>query len=108
MTIVAGPKSRWARRQKVKLSELADELWILPWSDTKVGGVIADAFRARGVRFPPKGVSWGAASLMCAVLPRGNCLGTLPASTLQFGLNLPRLKVLSVDLPVEHPGRLES
>jgi DNA-binding transcriptional LysR family regulator len=38
---------------------------------------------------------------MCAVLPRGNCLGTLPASTLQFGLNLPRLKVLAVDLPVE-------
>ena len=43
---------------------------------------------------------WGAASLMCALLPRGHFLGTLPASLLRFGANLPQLKVLPVDLPI--------
>ena len=59
MTIVAGPKSPWARRQKVKLSDLADEPWILPWPDTQVGGVIADAFRAKGCEISAEGRDLG-------------------------------------------------
>ena len=98
--VVAGPKSRWARRRKVELSELAGEPWGLPLPDTTIGSSVADAFRARGVKFPPKGVMWGTASLICALLPRGPYLGILPASLLRFGANLPRLKVLPVDLPI--------
>ncbi|HEY6996027.1 MAG TPA: LysR family transcriptional regulator [Xanthobacteraceae bacterium] len=98
--IVAGPKSRWARPRTIKPSELADEPWVLPRPDSTVGLAIADAFRARGMRFPPKGAVWGATSLMCALLPSGHCLGTLPASLLRFGANIPRLKVLAVDLPI--------
>jgi DNA-binding transcriptional LysR family regulator len=98
--IVTGPKSRWSRRRKIELSELAGEPWVLPRHDSSVGPVMAEAFRAHGVGFPPKGVVWGAASLMCALLPRGHCLGTLPASALRFGANIPQLKVLPVDLPI--------
>src|SRR5262245_60046718 len=98
--IVAGPKSRWGRQQKIELPELADEPWVLPWHDTTIGSLVADAFRMRGMRFPPKGVVWGAASLMCALLPRGRFLGTLPFSLLRFGANLPRLSVLPVYLPI--------
>ena len=32
--VVAGPKSKWARRRKVELSELADEPWVLPPHDS--------------------------------------------------------------------------
>ena len=39
--------------------------------------------------------------------PERAFLGTLPASLLRFGANLPRLKVLPVDLPVPR-GRSES
>jgi DNA-binding transcriptional LysR family regulator len=46
------------------------------------------------------GVVWGPASLVCALLPRGRAIGTLPASLLRLGANLPRHKVLPVDLPV--------
>ena len=98
--VVAGPKSRWVRRRKVELSELADGPWGLPLPDTIVGSHVAEAFRARGMRFPPKGVAWGSASLVCALLPRGPYLCILPASLLRFGANLPPLKVLPVDLPI--------
>jgi DNA-binding transcriptional LysR family regulator len=100
VVVVAGPQSRWARRRKVELSELADDPWALPPPDSTIGTLVADAFRARGMKFPPKGVAWASASLVCALLPRGPFLGTLPASLLRFSANLPRLKVLPVDLPV--------
>jgi DNA-binding transcriptional LysR family regulator len=45
-------------------------------------------------------VVWGAATFMCALIPRGPYLTLIPASLLRFGANLPRLKVLPVDLPV--------
>ena len=43
----------------------------------------------------------GGASLACAFLPIGPFLAALPASLLRFSANLPPLKVLPVDLPVE-------
>jgi DNA-binding transcriptional LysR family regulator len=98
--VVAGPRSRWARRRKVELSELANEAWCLPLPDSLVGSLVADALRARGMKFPPKGAAWGTPSLVCALLPRGPFLGAFPASLLRFGANLPQLTVLPVDLPV--------
>jgi DNA-binding transcriptional LysR family regulator len=100
VVVVAGPKSRWARRRKVKLSELADDPWCLPLPDTTVGSLAAEAFRSLGMKYPPAGVAWGSPSLVCALLPRGPFLGTFPASLLRFGANLPHLKVLPVTLPI--------
>ena len=100
VVVVAGPKNRWARQRKIKLSELIDEAWVLPRQDTIIGPLVADAFGARGVKFPPRGAVWGGASLFFALLARRPFLGTVPASLLQFGANLPRLKVLPVDLPI--------
>jgi DNA-binding transcriptional LysR family regulator len=101
MLIVTGKDSKWARRRIVTLSELADEPWVLPQPNAVVGSVIAEGFRRCGVKFPPKGVVWGFPSLACAFLPVGPFLGALPASLLRFGANLPPLKILPVELPVE-------
>jgi DNA-binding transcriptional LysR family regulator len=98
--IVAGPKSRWTRRQKLELTDLAGERWILPRRGSIICEELADAFRARGATFPPKGVVWGAVSLMCAFLPQRDCLGTVPASVLRFSASIPRLKALPLDLPL--------
>src|SRR5712675_171636 len=46
--VVAGSQSRWARRRRIKLAELADEPWSMPMPDTLVGSLVADAFRAGG------------------------------------------------------------
>lgn len=99
--VVTGPSSKWIKRRKIALSELADEAWVLPQPNAIVGEVIAEAFRVCGMKFPPKGAVWGLPSLACALLPQGPFLTPLPASLLRFGANLPPLKVLPVDLPVE-------
>src|SRR5262245_35424370 len=100
VVVVAGSKSKWARQRKIKLSNLTDEAWVLPRLDTIAGPLVAKAFGARGVKFPPKGAVWGGASLFFALLARRPFLGTVPVSLLRFGANLPRLTVLPVDLPI--------
>ena len=100
IVVAAGPKSRWVRRPRIELAELADEAWCLPSADTLVGSFIADAFRARGMKFPPRGVAMGSILLFGALLARGPFLAIFPASMMRFGANLPRLKILPVDLPI--------
>src|SRR5262249_34167464 len=97
--VVAGLKNKWAHRRKIELSELADEPWSLPSPETLVGSLIADAFRASGLQFPPKGAAIGTLPLFFALLARGSFIGLAPSSLLQFGSILP-LKILPVNLPV--------
>jgi len=83
----------------VKLAELADEPWTIPPPEYLIGSLVADAFRASGIKFPPKGVAFGTNRLHCALLAQGSFVSILPGSLLQFGTNLPPLKVLPVELP---------
>jgi DNA-binding transcriptional LysR family regulator len=96
---VVGSKNRWFRRRKVELSELADEPWALPPLDSSFAVLIAEAFHAQGIRFPPRGFARGSVHLLCALVASGPFLGILPASLLRFGPNLPALKTLPVELP---------
>src|SRR5262249_19653433 len=98
--IVAGLQSRWVRRRKIELADLADEPWSMPPPEFLVGSLVADAFRASGMKFPPKGVAFGTNRLHCALLAHGPFVSILPSSMLQFGTNLPPLKVLPVELPI--------
>jgi DNA-binding transcriptional LysR family regulator len=97
--VVAGLKNKWAHRRKIELSELADEPWSLPSPETLVGSLVADAFRASGLQFPPKGAALGTLHLFCALLARESFLAVVPGSLLQFG-SMPPLKVLPVNLPL--------
>jgi DNA-binding transcriptional LysR family regulator len=96
---VAGSQNQWARRRKVKLSELADEPWVLPPIGSPVGMLVADIFRERGITFPPRGWARGSVHLLCALIASGPFLGIFPGSLLHFGKNLPPLKILPVELP---------
>jgi DNA-binding transcriptional LysR family regulator len=96
--IVTEPKSRWARRRRIELPELAHEPWCLPPLNSLIGSLVEDAFHARGMKFPPIGAAFGGAAFACAYLLKRPALGILPTSLLRFGENLPRLKVLPVDL----------
>ena len=98
--VVVGPNSKWSGRRKLRLSELSNEPWYLPLPDTPIGSNVADAFRASGAAFPPKGAVRGTSLLACALVPRGPYLGVFPASLLRFVANLQRLTVLPVDLPI--------
>jgi DNA-binding transcriptional LysR family regulator len=98
--VVAGLQSSWGRRRKLQLSELANEPWTLPPPETVTGSLVADAFRASGLKFPPKGAAMGTVHLFCALLASGPFLGFFPGSMLRLGANLPPLKVLPVDVPI--------
>jgi DNA-binding transcriptional LysR family regulator len=98
--VVAGPTSRWTRRRKVELAELAHEPWSLPPPEILSLTHIPDAFRACGMDFPPRRAMMGPIHLTCALLASEPMLATFPASMLRLGANIPPLKVLPVTLPV--------
>jgi DNA-binding transcriptional LysR family regulator len=100
IAVVAGLENPWSRRRKLDLSELADEPWIMPPTNSPVGGLVAELFRARGLKFPPRGMARGSIHLACALIAGGPFLGIFPRSLLRFGSNLPPLKTLPVELPV--------
>src|SRR5262245_2314749 len=97
--VVAGLRSKWARRRKIELAELADEPWSLPSPDTLIGSLVADAFRRSGMRFPPKGAAMGTLHLFSALVASEPFLAIVPGSLLRFGA-LPPLKVLPVNPPI--------
>jgi DNA-binding transcriptional LysR family regulator len=98
--VVASPQSKWSRRRKIQLADLADETWALSPPDTLIGSVIAEAFRASGLDPQPESVATGSIHLQTALLASGPFLVVIPGSVLRFSKNLPPLKVLPVDLPV--------
>jgi len=98
--VVAGSKNRWVRHRKIELAEWAGEPWCFPQSDSPFGSLVADAFRASGLKFPPKGVAFGPHQMFCTLLANDPFLSILPDSLLRFARNLPSLTVLPVNLPV--------
>ena len=50
--LAVGAASRWARRRKIDLAELADERWVAPPFAASGGMAIMEAFRARACHLP--------------------------------------------------------
>ncbi|SRR5216683_4151314 len=98
--VVAGLKNPWTRRRKINFAELAGEPWALPPHDTMVESIFSEAFRANGLKYPSRGVAFGAIHLHTALVANGPFLAMWPASVLRFGVNRRLVKVLPVDLPV--------
>jgi DNA-binding transcriptional LysR family regulator len=98
--VVAGSRNKWTRRRKVELTELADGPWCLPPVGSLPGSIFAQAFRAGGIEFPPKGVTTGSPNMHLALLAGGPFLAILPGSMLRFSRNLRSVKILPVNLEI--------
>ena len=99
--IVAGVRSRWARRRRIDLAQLMSEPWALPPPDSLPGELVAKAFRASGLDPPPGSIITGSIHLLAHALPAtSRFLSVLPSSVLRFNSQL-RVKVLPVDFSVE-------
>ena len=99
--IVAGVRSRWARRRRIDLAELTAEPWALPPPDSLPGKLVAEAFRARSLNPPAASIVTGSIHLLARALPAsGRLLSVLPSSVLRFSSQLP-VKVLPVDFPAK-------
>ena len=103
--IVAGSvQSPWARRRRIKLSELVKEPWVLPADGSAVGAIIREAFRARGLAPPAATVVMEFANIRGRLAGTRRFLTALP----EFSLALPGWNPSIKALPVELPGARRS
>jgi DNA-binding transcriptional LysR family regulator len=98
--IVAAAKSPWARRRRITLADLVKEPWVLPPSNSVIGSVAAEAFRAGGLGNPKMTVITVPREVRMSLLATGRFLTILPISALQFSPGHPKIKVLPVKLPI--------
>lgn len=97
--VVVGARSPWARRRKLSLAELVDEPWAFP-SGPVIRGLIAEAFKARGLQVPQDRVSASSILLRNQLLATGRFLTVLPDSVLRYHATQWQLKALPIDLGV--------
>jgi DNA-binding transcriptional LysR family regulator len=100
--VVGGLQSRWARRRRIALAELAGERWILTPSNNVVGDMVSAAFQARGLPLPKPAVESFSFHLRNHLLATGDYLTVMPGSMLAFFNARGRLlKALPVDIELE-------
>jgi DNA-binding transcriptional LysR family regulator len=100
LVVAVGMHTRWARRRKIDLAELVDERWILSAPGTWNYGVLAEAFRARGLDMPSLSVKTLSVHLRTNLLATGQFVTAFPRSVLHLYADRFLLKVLPLDLPV--------
>jgi DNA-binding transcriptional LysR family regulator len=100
LVVAAGMHTRWARRRKIDLAELADQRWILSAPGTWNYGVLAEAFRSRGLDMPSLSVKTLSVHLRTNLLATGQFVTAFPRSVLHLYADRFLLKALPLDLPV--------
>jgi DNA-binding transcriptional LysR family regulator len=97
--LVASEASKWARRRKIDLGDLANAPLIMPPADAWGGALVTDAFRRRGLESPNIVVSTLSIPLRIELVGTGQFVTLLPASVIRtFGKRY-ALKALPIELP---------
>jgi DNA-binding transcriptional LysR family regulator len=100
LVVTAGRHTRWARRRKLDLADLADQPWLLPPKERSwTYGFVADAFRARGLDMPKVGLMTFSLPLVMHMLTTGSFITVLPRTVTSLHAGCELLKVLPVELP---------
>jgi DNA-binding transcriptional LysR family regulator len=96
--LVASAHSRWARRRKMVLAELAGERWCATPLDTPIGSLLIDVFRAAGLDPPRLAVSSVLTPhLFVRLVEDANLIGVIADSVLRYfypGFAVKRLPVV--------------
>jgi DNA-binding transcriptional LysR family regulator len=98
--VMAGAKNPWVHKRKVSLAELMAEAWVLPPPESSVGSFLSEAFQVQGLDFPRTAVVAYAYEVRVSLLATNRYLTILPESVLRFPAIDPRIKSLSVELPL--------
>jgi DNA-binding transcriptional LysR family regulator len=96
--IVARKDRRWARREKVALAELVNDTWLLPPHGSASHAVVAQAFKAQGLRIPAAIVLTHSMDLRAKLSSRGRFVTAVPQSVLRYGDDRSALRQLPVDV----------
>ena len=98
LVVVAGLRSPWSRRRKVRLEELMKEVWALPPLESLYGSLVAEAFRSHGLKVPRSTVLSSITPLRNSLLASGRFISIVQASVVRYRSNDIPLKVLPIDL----------
>jgi DNA-binding transcriptional LysR family regulator len=96
--VVAGTRSPWARRRRIRLADLMNEPWVLPAPDAPYGSVVSEAFRAHGLGVP-RTVVMSTLPVRSALVSTGRYLTMVPRVVLQFSTRDLMFKGLPITLP---------
>ena len=96
--VVAGARSRWARRHKITFPELMNEPWVLFPTDSLIASYVAEALHANGLGPPREGVISFSLHVRMQLLATGRFLTMMLGSVLRHNAKQWSLKVLPVDL----------
>jgi DNA-binding transcriptional LysR family regulator len=99
LAVAAGARSRWARRRRIDLAELADEPWVLTPPECRLHTAIKEAFRARGLKSPHVSLMTYSIPLRMSLAESGPYLAVFPDSIRTLAGLGRCIRVLPVDLP---------
>ena len=98
VVVVAAAQSSWARRRKIKLSDLVDEKWILLPPGMPESEWVASAFQSQGLTPPRARVTTLSLDMRAALLERGDFLSAFPPDLVS---RYPSIKALPIDLGLQ-------
>jgi DNA-binding transcriptional LysR family regulator len=100
--VVAGSRSKWTRKRRVTLTDLADEPWIQSPPEMQPGSPTLEAFRALGLAGPRCVVFSGSLNLRYGLLATGRFVTMIPDSVLRYGPERAPIRILPIKLPKWH------
>jgi DNA-binding transcriptional LysR family regulator len=98
IVVVADVDHPLARKRRLKLADLADEVWALPPRGSFITSLIMEAFRANGLAGPRIGI-FGPAFVSLMLLGTARLLTAVPPVMLKGGGKRLSIKALPVELP---------
>jgi DNA-binding transcriptional LysR family regulator len=99
-SVAVGARNPWARRRRVELSELLDQPWVLPPSESPTGSVAVEAFRASGIGYPRATVIAQPVDVRISLLAKGRFISIFPDSVFRFSAEGTKLKILPIRQPL--------
>jgi DNA-binding transcriptional LysR family regulator len=97
--LVASRNSKWARRRKLDLADLADARFVVPAADAWGGALVVEAFRRRGLPVPTLAITTLSISLRNELTADGDFITLLTRSVVRTFSERYALKMLPIRLP---------
>lgn len=98
--VVAGARSRWARRRKLDLDDLVDEPWVLPPPECRTHIALMQTFRARGLKPPQVALHAYSIPLRMRLVAAGPYITVFPDSIRSLDGYGSAIRILPIELPL--------
>ena len=100
LRVAVGSEHPFARRRRIGLAELVDEIWILSRNETMHESPVLQAFAAAGSVPPHRVIKSGSLNMRQNLLASGRFVTCVPHSLLAFGTARAHFRTLPVELPL--------